>query len=97
MRFLFCFNVRQIRSADRLSAYTEICRDKIPNKRYAMSILTDTIVYIWLLPVVAQIILPLGMLLVWLASKPIRQLILGQTGDTSPAAPLSRAAVKKSA
>lgn len=93
----FYFNVRQMRRADRLFPCVEICRDKIPNKRYVMSILPDTIVYIWLLPVVAQIILPLGMLLVWLASKPIRQVILGQTGDTSPAAHLPRAAAKKSA
>ncbi len=31
-----------------------------------MSILSETIFYIWLLPVVAQIVLPLGMLAVWL-------------------------------
>jgi hypothetical protein len=30
-----------------------------------MSLLQETIVYIWLLPVVAQIVLPLGMLLIW--------------------------------
>ena len=62
-----------------------------------MSILTDTIAYIWLLPVFAQIILPLGMLLVWLASKPIRQLISRETADTSSAGHLSRESVKKSA
>lgn len=62
-----------------------------------MSILPDTIVYIWLLPVVAQIILPLGMLIVWLASRPIRQLLFRQPGDPSPAAPLSRGVARKSA
>jgi len=30
-----------------------------------MSLLQETIVYIWVLPVVAQIVLPLGMLLIW--------------------------------
>ena len=30
-----------------------------------MSLLQENIVYIWLLPVVAQIVLPLGMLLIW--------------------------------
>ncbi len=30
-----------------------------------MSLLQETIVYIWLLPVVVQIVLPLGMLLIW--------------------------------
>lgn len=94
---LFRFNVRQMSRADRSFACIEICRDKIPNKRYTMSILPDTIVYIWLLPVIAQIILPLGMLIVWLVSRPIRQLLFGQTGDTSPAAPLPRGVAKKSA
>lgn len=49
-----------------------------------MSILSDNIVYIWLLPVVAQIILPLGMLVGWLAAKPIRQLISRPAPVASP-------------
>jgi hypothetical protein len=38
-----------------------------------MTTLSDLIVYIWLLPVAAQIILPLCMFLVWLISKPLFQ------------------------
>jgi hypothetical protein len=34
-----------------------------------MSLLQETIVYIWLIPVVAQIILPLAMLVGWLVKK----------------------------
>jgi hypothetical protein len=30
-----------------------------------MSLLQENITYIWLLPVVVQIVLPLGMLLIW--------------------------------
>jgi len=35
-----------------------------------MSNISDYIVYVWLLPVVAQIILPLGILAAWLVMKP---------------------------
>lgn len=40
-----------------------------------MSFLPDIIVYIWLLPVVSQILLPLAMLVVWLANKEIKKLL----------------------
>lgn len=30
-----------------------------------MSLMQENIVYVWLLPVVSQIVLPLGMMLVW--------------------------------
>lgn len=34
-----------------------------------MSLLQETIAYLWLLPVVAQIVLPIGMLLIYLIKK----------------------------
>lgn len=34
-----------------------------------MSFLQETITYFWLLPVVVQIVLPLGMLLIWLIKR----------------------------
>ena len=55
-----------------------------------MSILPDIIVYIWLLPVVAQIILPLGMLVAWLVGRPVYRLIAKPAGDVSSVAGLSK-------
>jgi len=59
-----------------------------------MSILSDIIVYIWLLPVVAQIILPLVMLIFWLAGRPLYHLFVKQDGDVSSVAHLSNEAAK---
>ena len=39
-----------------------------------MSSLPDYIVYIWLFPVVAQLILPLGVMASWLILKPVYRL-----------------------
>jgi len=34
-----------------------------------MSLLQQNIVYLWLLPVVTQLVIPLGMLLIWLIKQ----------------------------
>jgi hypothetical protein len=61
-----------------------------------MSRLPDFIVYIWLLPVVAQIILPLGLFGAWLAFRPVSMLMPRQaTADSTTA--LNRGAAKTSA
>lgn len=39
-----------------------------------MTALSESIVYIWLIPVVVQIILPLGMFVFWLAFKPFAEI-----------------------
>lgn len=59
-----------------------------------MSNLSDFIVYIWLLPVVALIVLPLCMLAVWLVGKPFGHSGLKRAGIVSPVNPLSSRVVK---
>ena len=50
-----------------------------------MSLLQETIVYIWLLPVVAQIVLPLGMLLIW----SIKQVSIIQSRKSTVSKPIA--------
>ena len=59
-----------------------------------MTILSNAIVYVWLLPVVAQIILPLGMLAFWLVGRPLYRLMSSPVADSSSAAVLSGAVTK---
>jgi len=40
--------------------------------------ISEIIVYIWLIPVVIQIILPLGMFLSWLVFKPFAEILKQQ-------------------
>ena len=60
-----------------------------------MTTLADMIVYIWLLPVAAQIILPLAMLAFWLVGRPLYRLFTGPATDSAPAAALNGAGAKK--
>lgn len=39
-----------------------------------MSLLQEAIVYVWLVPVVAQIVFPLAMLILWLVGKILENL-----------------------
>lgn len=50
-----------------------------------MSLLQETIVYIWLIPVVAQIIIPLAMLMGW-AGKNVLSNLFGKRSVSSPIA-----------
>jgi len=56
--------------------------------------LSDIIVYIWLLPVVALIVFPLGMLSVWLVGKPLWDLSFKRAGTVSHVGSLSSRAAK---
>ena len=48
-----------------------------------MSLLQENIVYIWLLPVVAQIVLPLSMLLIWSVKKILKINLVKNTASES--------------
>jgi ABC-type maltose transport system permease subunit len=47
-----------------------------------MSLLQETIVYIWLIPVVAQIIIPLAMLVGWSITKVLNSLFTKISAST---------------
>ena len=60
-----------------------------------MSNISDFIVYVWLVPVATQIILPLAVLASWLAIKPVSRMFLGERSAASAIA-LQNEAAKKS-